>query len=70
MGQRIPKEYLPNRTTPQKYFFAFLLSHPPSPPRPSPSPTLEFKVTKLQLPPNRKVWHTLFVLYFFHYIPL
>ena len=68
MGQPLPKEYLVGQPH-RKYFFVFLLSNLP-PPAPPVSRTLEFKVTKLQLPPNRKVWHTLFVLYFFHYIPL
>ena len=62
MGQRLPMEYLPYRTTPQKFsFFVFLLLNPPA----SPSPTLGFKVAKFWLPPNRKVWHTLFVYVFF-----
>ena len=46
---------------PRKYIFCF---SPLSPP-PIPSPTLEVKVTKFQLPLNRKVWHTWFVNAFF-----
>ena len=95
MGQCLPNDYLPNRTTPQKLLFLFFSSFTASPHHPPPPHThththrhkhrqrhrhthththtrahtrrhtLEFKVTKFQLPPNRKVWHTLFVYAFF-----
>ena len=46
---------------PRKYIFCFSLLSPP----PIPSPILEVKVTKFQLPLNRKVWHTWFRYAFF-----